>query len=117
MEDHCCLKLSGSTGHDYVVGQYLAEMTPEPIFMVRNQFTKYVLSDNDPPQCFDLKNDPDERVNLAAEMTTRSKATNVWSELRARFDIDTMGGSDSRKPASQTHGRTGAKQAGCGLGF
>ena len=49
-----------------VIGEYLGEGAVAPILMIREGSLKYVHCDADPPQLYDLGNDPDELVNLAA---------------------------------------------------
>lgn len=50
-----------------VLGEYMAEGTIEPAFMIRRAQWKYVACAGDPPQLFDLAADPQELCNLAAE--------------------------------------------------
>ena len=83
-------QLSGSTGHDEVIGQYLAEMTTEPVFMVRSGGKKFVLCANDPPLYFDLYNDPLELNNLAVDPSSQEAIDAVWSQIRSRWNIETM---------------------------
>jgi len=83
-------QLSGSTGHDEAIGQYLAELTTEPIFMVREQSRKFVLSDNDAPLYFDVHEDPAELVNLAQDPANEKIVAAKWSQLRSRWNIEAM---------------------------
>ena len=46
------------------VGEYCAEMTGHPVFMIRGGDMKYIHCDSDPPQLFDIANDPWELTNL-----------------------------------------------------
>jgi choline-sulfatase len=48
-----------------VVGEYLGEGAIAPIFMIRRDRWKFVWSEPDPPQLYDLDADPTEIVNLA----------------------------------------------------
>ena len=51
--------LAGEAGHDEVIGEYFAEGTDTPIFMIRRGAMKAIYSDKDPLQLFDLASDPD----------------------------------------------------------
>ncbi len=57
--------LAGDAGHDEVIGEYYAEGTTEPLYMVRRDGTKVVVGVSDPPQVYDLSDDPEELDNLA----------------------------------------------------
>jgi choline-sulfatase len=52
---------------DTVLGEYMAEASIAPIFMVRSGPYKYIACAVDPPQLYDLAADPHERVNLAGD--------------------------------------------------
>ena len=58
-------------------GDYCAEMTASPVFMIRRGALKYIHCEDDPPQLYDLAADPLERRNLAADP--------AWSEVAAAF--------------------------------
>jgi choline-sulfatase len=80
--------LSGSGGHDAAIGEYCAECTEWPVFMIRRGQTKFVHSKNDPDQLYRLDSDPLERVNLAddpAEKETiaafRAEADRRWPDV------------------------------------
>jgi choline-sulfatase len=47
------------------VGEYLGEGAIAPIFMIRRDRWKFVWSQPDPPQLYDLDADPTELVNLS----------------------------------------------------
>lgn len=83
-------QLSGAAGHDEVIGQYTAELTQEPIFMVRRGYEKFILSSGDPPLHFDLKQDPSELHNLAADTEGAGKVALVAEQMRARWDLEAM---------------------------
>jgi choline-sulfatase len=57
--------LSDRPGKDEVFGEYMGEGTVTPVVMIRRGRWKYTTSLVDPPQLFDLINDPKELVNLA----------------------------------------------------
>lgn len=57
--------VSDNPGKDEVFGEYMGEGTVTPVYMIRRGQWKYTTSLVDPPQLFDLVNDPKELVNLA----------------------------------------------------
>lgn len=65
-----------------VVGEYLAEGAVAPILMVRRGDLKFVYCAADPPQLYDLANDPDELVNLARNPG--------YGDIVARFERDVL---------------------------
>lgn len=60
--------LSGSSSpkRDTVIGEYMGEGTLAPIVMIRRGRYKFVYCPIDPPQLYDLVDDPEEINNLAA---------------------------------------------------
>lgn len=57
--------LKGEKGHDTVLAEYLGEGTISPLMMIRRGPWKYITCPTDPPQFFNLEQDPHELVNLA----------------------------------------------------
>jgi choline-sulfatase len=80
--------LQRRTGHDEVLGEYLAEGAVAPIVMIRRGRHKFVHSPADPDQLYDLARDPAELRNLAAvdpEATGRFRA-----EVRQRWSLESL---------------------------
>jgi choline-sulfatase len=69
-----------------VLGEYLAEGAIAPMYMVRQGNWKFIRSDGDPDQLFDLQNDPDELSNVAAQPKHRAVVENFERLIAERFD-------------------------------
>jgi choline-sulfatase len=69
-----------------VLGEYLGEGAVAPIFMIRRHRWKYVWSQPDGAQLYDLDRDPDERRNLATDPQYTAVATDFRREVGARWD-------------------------------
>jgi hypothetical protein len=57
--------LQGMSGHDTVFAEYCGEGTISPMMMIRRGPWKYITCPADPPQLFNLEDDPSELKNLA----------------------------------------------------
>ena len=68
------------------LGEYCAEGSAHPIFMIRRGRWKYVHCDIDPPMLFDMDADPDELQNLAADPSYAELEAAFASEVRERWD-------------------------------
>jgi choline-sulfatase len=77
---------AGGDGSDEVYGEYMAEGTVQPIFMIRRGRYKYVCCDGDPPQLFDLSADPHELVNLADDPRHARLAADFAGDAAAKWD-------------------------------
>ncbi|NOD32707.1 choline-sulfatase [Ruegeria atlantica] len=75
---------------DIAIGEYCAEMTPWPVFMIRRGTLKYIHCDVDPPQLYDLSRDPDERVNLADDPAYSDAAAAFACEVAERWDSERL---------------------------
>ena len=80
------LKGSFESPQAMAVGEYLAEGAVAPIYMIRQGRWKFIMSEPDPDQLFDLDGDPDELDNLAAAPRHRSTVENFRGILASRFD-------------------------------
>jgi len=82
---------SGSGGHDEAIGEYFGEGIDVPLFMIRRDRFKYVAAEGDPPQLYDLAEDPQERTNLAApsdhEGRRRDALALFGEEAERRWDV------------------------------
>jgi choline-sulfatase len=67
-----------------VFGEMTADGTFSPSFMVRKSDWKYVSCEGDPPLLFNLRNDPDERENLAGT----NRAAEVEGEMQKLVDTN-----------------------------
>jgi choline-sulfatase len=72
------------------IGEYCAEMTASPVFMIRRGAWKYVHCDDDPPQLYRLDDDPLERINLAADPGCAQIAADFAAEVVSRWDSATL---------------------------
>src|SRR4051794_19685754 len=84
--------LQGTGGHDEVIGEYLAEGAIAPIIMIRRGSEKFIHSPVDPDQLYDLSDDPDELVNLAAVPAADETVAAYRSEIARRWDLETLRG-------------------------
>jgi choline-sulfatase len=82
--------------HAPVFAELMAEGTPAPLFMVRKGQYKYVHCELDPPQLFDLSQDPLERRSLLDQPGASEEARNAQlvAELhqlvQARWDLKAL---------------------------
>lgn len=101
--------LDGATIDPRVIaGEFLAEGVFEPTFMLRDEQYKLFYSETDPPLLYDLKNDPNERSNLAGEALHRSKldeltaiASRLWNARNIKEAI--IADQNRRRLINQAH--------------
>ena len=74
--------------HDEAIGEYCAEMTPYPVFMIRRGRYKYIHCDADPALLFDLEVDPDELNNLAGDENLIDLVSQFEDEVSQRWDSE-----------------------------
>ena len=82
---------------DEAIGEYCAEMTPAPVFMIRRGRLKYIHCDLDPPQLYDVVGDPLEKLNLVGDPTFAEHAAAFAGEVAERWD-----GEDLRRKVIST---------------
>lgn len=89
--------LNGSDDEGEVIGEYMGEGAAAPVVMIRRGDWKYIECDLDPPQLFNLKDDPNEMNNLAGtqenlevELAFASEAAERWnlSDLKDKVIAD-----------------------------
>lgn len=71
---------------DEAIGEYCAEMTPWPVYMIRRGPLKYIACEADPPQLYDLSRDPNELENLAEHPDYQDEAKAFAEEVAQRWD-------------------------------
>ena len=69
-----------------VYGEMLAEGAVTPLLMIRRGRYKYIYSEPDPEQLFDLENDPNELHNLAERQECQRLRRNFQAELLQHWD-------------------------------
>ena len=72
------------------VGEYCAEMTGHPVFMIRRGDMKYIHCDSDPPQLFDISNDPWEQNNLVNHPAYITIVEDFAKEVSLRWHSPTL---------------------------
>src|SRR5712671_4820231 len=77
--------IEGREVRDEVIGEYLAEGAIAPIVMIRRGRYKFVHSPADPDQLYDVAADPDERVNLAGEVSHTATVADFRAEVARRW--------------------------------
>ena len=71
---------------DETFGEYTAEMTSQPMFMIRRGDYKYIHCATDPAQLYNVTTDPLERTNLADSPEHASIAADFAAEVSKRWD-------------------------------
>jgi choline-sulfatase len=78
--------LAAGEAHDEALGEYYGEGSVAPMFMIRRGRWKFVTTQGDPPQLYDLVLDPHERDNRAADPGCVELLAALLDEAAARWD-------------------------------
>ena len=98
---------------DEAIGEYCAEMTPYPVFMIRRVAMKYIHCDPDPPQLYDLSIDPLEKNNVATDPAYHNHAKAFAEEVSQRWDSEKLR-ADVMKTQKSRRALHSAMEAGAG---
>jgi choline-sulfatase len=83
-------QLAGGAGPDEVIGEYLAEGAIAPLVMIKRGRYKFVHSPVDPDQLYDLLEDPEELLNLAAAPQHAARVQEFRGDVTRRWDIPAL---------------------------
>ena len=78
--------MKGEDDISEAIGEYCAEMTGHPVFMIRRNEFKYVHCDSDPPQLYNIAQDPLELTNLVDDSDHRDLAQAFAQEVLENWD-------------------------------
>jgi choline-sulfatase len=78
---------AGQDDEGGVFGEYCAEGVTAPMVMIRRGSLKFIHCPGDPDQLYDIANDPDELVNLAARSPADARLSLLQAEVAARWDL------------------------------
>ena len=81
---------SDKNRHDEVIGEYMAEGTLVPLVMIRRGIYKFIYCSIDPPQLFNIKDDPHELNNLAQSSEHVEIVASFLEEVEKRWNMSTI---------------------------
>lgn len=73
-----------------VIGEYCAEMAGHPVYMIRQGTLKYIHCDIDPPQLYDLSQDPLEKTNCAQDLAYRDAAKKFATHVAKNWNSQAL---------------------------
>ncbi|MGX9356955.1 choline-sulfatase [Roseobacteraceae bacterium S113] len=76
----------GAPARDEAVVEYCAEMTPWPVYAIRQGAMKYIHCEVDPPQLYDVVSDPAEVNNLARDPAHADTLAHFQALVAERYD-------------------------------
>ena len=79
--------LQGQDDDGEATAEYMGEGSAAPLVMIRRGVWKYIHCDLDPPQLFNLKDDPDECNNLAGDPNVRAIENGFGDEITKRWNL------------------------------
>lgn len=82
----------GETRTSPVYLEYMAEASYAPLVSIREGNYKFNHCELDPPQLFDLANDPDELTNLAEDPANKDLVDAYMQKVRQRWDLMALDG-------------------------
>lgn len=94
--------LNGASGHDEVIGEYMAEGSRETVVMIRRGRYKFIHARQDPHLLYDVVADPREQHNLAQEPRHKTRVAEFIDEVHRRWDLSRL---DAKVLASQRRRR------------
>ena len=84
------LEGKGGENSDTVYGEMLSEGALAPLLMIRRGRYKYIYSEPDPEQLFDMENDPNELNNLANRQEFQELRRDFHAELLRNWDNEAL---------------------------
>jgi len=83
-------KGNDSEDPDICYSEYLGEGAKSPMLMIRKGYLKYISCSDDPEQLFNLKTDPDERVNCIDDTRYTSQAEEFRMLAKSHWNSDKL---------------------------
>jgi len=84
------LMSGGGLDERAVIGEYLGEGASAPVLMIRRDPYKFIYCPADPPQLFDLANDPQELNNLANIAQYADLVREFEAEVASRWNVSLL---------------------------